>query len=89
MDNGNNCICSIRGRQDRLSRYRSEVSSIFHSACQMGNKIFSFADARKYARRRMPRMTFDYIDGSALDERANALNVESIDAIRLMAEELL
>ena len=55
----------------------------------MGNKIFSFADARKYARRRMPRMTFDYIDGSALDERANALNVESIDAIRLLPRVLL
>ena len=39
----------------------------------MGNKIFSLSDARKYAKRRMPRMTFDYIDGSAGDERACAL----------------
>lgn len=55
----------------------------------MGNKIFSLADARKYARRRMPRMTFDYIDGSAGDERACALNVESIEAIRMLPRVLL
>jgi len=51
----------------------------------MGNKIFTFSDARKYARRRMPRMTFDFIDGSAGDERACALNVESIEAIEKLA----
>ena len=55
----------------------------------MARKIFSLADARKYARRRMPRMTFDYIDGSAGDERACALNVERIDALRLMPRVLV
>ena len=55
----------------------------------MGNKIFTFSDARKYARRRMPRMTFDYIDGSAGDERACALNVESLEAIRMLPRVLV
>ena len=55
----------------------------------MSNKIFSLSDARKYAKRRMPRMTFDYIDGSAGDERACALNVETIEAIRMMPRVLL
>jgi len=55
----------------------------------MSNKIFSLSDARKYAKRRMPRMTFDYIDGSAGDERACALNVESIEAIRMLPRVLL
>ena len=55
----------------------------------MGNKIFSLSDARKYARRRMPRMTFDYIDGSAGDERACALNVETIEAVRMLPRVLL
>jgi len=55
----------------------------------MSRKIFSLADARKYAKRRMPRMTFDYIDGSAGDERACALNVERIDALRLMPRVLV
>lgn len=32
----------------------------------------------------MPRMTFDYIDGSAGDERACAFNVESIEVIRML-----
>jgi len=66
-------------------------SGIFRSGepVSMARKIFSLADARKYARRRMPRMTFDYIDGSAGDERACALNVERIDALRLMPRVLV
>jgi L-lactate dehydrogenase (cytochrome) len=55
----------------------------------MANEIFSLADARKYAKRRMPRMTFDYIDGSAGDERACAHNVERIETLRLMPRVLV
>ena len=55
----------------------------------MANKIFSLADARGYAKRRMPRMTFDYIDGSAGDERACALNVERIEALRMLPRVLV
>jgi L-lactate dehydrogenase (cytochrome) len=55
----------------------------------MSKKIFSVSDARKYARRRMPRMTFDYIDGSAGDERACALNVEMIEALRILPRVLV
>jgi (S)-mandelate dehydrogenase len=50
----------------------------------MSNRIFSIADARKYARRRMPRMTFDYIDGSAGDENACRLNIQCLEDLRLM-----
>jgi L-lactate dehydrogenase (cytochrome) len=55
----------------------------------MSKKIFSFSDARKFARRRMPRMTFDYIDGSAGDERACALNVEMIETLRILPRVLV
>jgi L-lactate dehydrogenase (cytochrome) len=55
----------------------------------MSKKIFSVSDARKYARRRMPRMTFDYIDGSAGDERACAFNVEMIEALRILPRVLV
>jgi (S)-mandelate dehydrogenase len=55
----------------------------------MNNKIFSLSDARKFAKRRMPRMTFDYIDGSAGDERACALNVEMIEALRMLPRVLV
>jgi len=55
----------------------------------MNNKIFSASDARKYARRRLPRMIFDYVDGSAGDERACAVNVEMIDALRLLPRVLV
>jgi len=50
----------------------------------MSNKIFSVADARKYARRRIPRMTFDYVDGSAGDENACRLNIQCLEELRLM-----
>jgi (S)-mandelate dehydrogenase len=55
----------------------------------MSKKIFSASDARKYARRRLPRTIFDYVDGSAGDERACAVNVEMIDALRLLARVLV
>jgi len=55
----------------------------------MSRKIFSLADARKHARRRMPKMTFDYIDGSAGEERACALNVEQIELLRMLPRVLV
>ena len=55
----------------------------------MGNKIFSASDARKYAKRRLPRMIFDFIDGSAGEERACALNVEMIEALRMLPRVLV
>jgi len=32
--------------------------------------IFSIADARRLARKRLPRMIFNYVDGAAGDEKA-------------------
>ena len=55
----------------------------------MSKKIFSASDARKFARRRLPRIIFDFIDGSAGEERACALNVEAIEALRLMPRVLV
>jgi L-lactate dehydrogenase (cytochrome) len=50
----------------------------------MPGKIFTFSDARKHAKRRMPKMTFDYVDGSALDENTCRMNVDAIDMMRLL-----
>jgi (S)-mandelate dehydrogenase len=50
----------------------------------MSSKIFSVSDARKFARRRLPRIIFDFIDGSAGEERACELNVEMIEALRML-----
>ena len=55
----------------------------------MSNKIFSVSDARKFARRRLPRMIFDFIDGSAGEERACELNVEMIEALRMLPRVLV
>lgn len=49
----------------------------------MYNKIITVDDARKAAKRRMPRMIFDYIDGAAGTESANQLNQSRLEQIRL------
>ncbi len=55
----------------------------------MSSKIFSVSDARKYAKRRLPRIIFDFIDGSAGGERACELNVEMIETLRLVPRVLV
>ncbi|MDO7608866.1 MAG: alpha-hydroxy-acid oxidizing protein [Loktanella sp.] len=45
--------------------------------------IHASADARRLARRRLPRMIFDYIDGAAGDETGAARNRAALDAIEL------
>jgi len=55
----------------------------------MSSKIFNVADARKYARRRLPRMIFDYVDGSAGDESACRMNVDCLGALRLLPRVLV
>ncbi len=50
----------------------------------MPSKIYSLSDARRLARRRLPKMTFDYVDGSAGEELACRLNVDALEALRLL-----
>jgi isopentenyl diphosphate isomerase/L-lactate dehydrogenase-like FMN-dependent dehydrogenase len=52
-------------------------------------KIFSTSDARRLAKRRMPRIMFDYIDGAAGDEIGNRLNESQFDRIRMMPHVLV
>lgn len=44
---------------------------------------FAYEDFREAARRRLPRMLFDYVDGGAYDEVTLGLNLEDMRAIRL------
>jgi L-lactate dehydrogenase (cytochrome) len=75
-------------------------AGLFQTFVPMGNKIFSTSDARKYARRRLPRIIFDFIDGSARiifdfidgsagEERACAFNVEQIESLRMLPRVLV
>lgn len=50
----------------------------------MPNKIYSIADARRHAKWRMPKIIFDYVDGAAGSEIANANNCERLDALKLL-----
>ena len=51
--------------------------------------ILNVEDARKVARRRLPRMIFDYIDGAAGTERLNALNQSIFDTYHLQPRVLI
>ena len=55
----------------------------------MGKKLFSVAEARQVAKRRLPRMIFDFIDGASGDESLRDLNSAMIDHIRLMPRVLI
>ena len=46
-------------------------------------------DARRAARRRLPRMLFDFIDGGAGEERASRRNREALDRIELLPRVLV
>ena len=46
-------------------------------------KIHSLEDARKLAKKRLPRMFFDFVDGAAGDEKLCEFNSAALDQIRL------
>ena len=55
----------------------------------LSKQLFSVDDARQHARKRLPRMMFDFIDGSSGDETLCGLNSAAIDEIRLMPRVLV
>jgi len=55
----------------------------------MSKKIYTIADAREQASRRMPKIMFDYIDGAAGGEFANSENIGQLEAIRLQPRVLV
>ncbi len=52
-------------------------------------QIFCVEDARQLARRRLPKIMFDYVDGAAGSETANHLNIERINQLRLQPRVLI
>ena len=52
-------------------------------------QIHSSADARRLAKRRLPWMVFDYMDGSAGEEHGAALNRRALQDIRLKSRVLV
>ena len=46
-------------------------------------RIFSVEDARQLARRRLPRLVFDFLEGGAGSEIALTANRTAFDAIKL------
>ncbi len=52
-------------------------------------QIHSYADARALARRRLPWMVFDYIDGAAGEGHGEAINLSALHDIRLQPRVLV
>ena len=55
----------------------------------LSKQLFSVAEARQVAKRRLPRMMFDFIDGASGDESLRDLNSAMIDHVRLMPRVLI
>ncbi|MFT5193032.1 MAG: isopentenyl diphosphate isomerase/L-lactate dehydrogenase-like FMN-dependent dehydrogenase [Cellvibrionaceae bacterium] len=55
----------------------------------MSKKIYSIDEARALAKRRLPRMMFDFIDGAAGNEQAKARNRSALEAIHLQPRVLV
>ena len=55
----------------------------------MNKSFYSIDEARLLARRRVPRIMFDYVDGAAGDEQSAELNRNELDAIRLQPRVLV
>ena len=55
----------------------------------MVRQLYSVEDARRRARKRLPRMMFDFIDGASGDESLCRLNTDAFDRIRLMPRVLI
>ena len=65
------------------------VCSLHRLGWALGKQLFSVAEARQVAKRRLPRMMFDFIDGASGDESLRDLNSAMIDNIRLMPRVLI
>lgn len=52
-------------------------------------QVHSYADAQRLARRRLPWMVFDYIDGAAGEGHGEALNLAALAAVRLQSRVLV
>lgn len=55
----------------------------------MSNSIYCVEDARLQARKRLPKMIFDFIDGAAGYEYANHNNQKTLDSIRMLPRGLV
>ncbi|MBT6122043.1 MAG: alpha-hydroxy-acid oxidizing protein [Candidatus Puniceispirillum sp.] len=55
----------------------------------VSNSLFSVEEARQLARKRLPRMMFDFVDGASGDESLSDLNSRALDEIRLMPRVLV
>ena len=60
-----------------------------YKGTNVSNSLFSVEEARQRARKRLPRMMFDFVDGASGDESLCELNSRALDEIRLMPRVLV
>jgi L-lactate dehydrogenase (cytochrome) len=57
--------------------------------CSVPQSLFSIAQARHCAQKRLPRMMFDFVDGASGDESLCRMNTDALDEVRLMPRVLI
>lgn len=73
------------GAHERQRQQSWRASSGSHRVGRQGVIVaaLTYEDCRRAARRRLPRMLFDYVDGGSYDEITLGLNVSDLRAVRL------
>ena len=52
-------------------------------------KVHSVNDARKLAKKRLPKLVFDFVDGASGDEKLSEINSIALDQLRLLPRVLI
>src|SRR5664280_825813 len=73
------------GTQPRLlvAAVEHQIKTLMNRRTVMARNMVNVADMRKIAKRRLPRMVFDYLDGAALDEVTLRENAADLEHLRL------
>ena len=72
-----------KGRR-QLSIGRINISTRTEKVTRPTRGLYTAEDARQIARRRVPKMMFDFVDGSSGDESGEKLNRSTLERVRLL-----
>ena len=66
-----------------LLKKENLFGKIKNNNIEMSEKFFSINEARNLAKKRIPNLVFDFIDGASGDEKLADINSSALDQIRL------
>ena len=59
------------------------MNQLIENNLNSSKKIFSINEARTLAKKRLPKLIFDFVDGGSGDEKLSEINHKALDQIRL------